>query len=317
MAAPHVAGAAALLRERHPTWTPAQVKSALVLTGAPVRSSSGTEVSPLREGGGRIDLSGSRSPLVFAAPTNVAFGLVRAGSVCDTNGRPTRCRRRRGHVGRDAVHRPAAGARARTDSGRGAGLADATRDDSCSCSRARRLRLRQSSLGTASAAGFPFWVSPERRAPSDRASHVNLSRPGAYRGSTARGVARVTSYRYPGPGRRCSVRGEPPWPGGRLSRARHARLSPTSASSCSAATAGVRVEPRIVRGGDENGSPDSRLCRRIRTRIDRSYGTPRPVAARAASRVAASTTSSSTPRAAGVPAGSASATGRTTARPRA
>ena len=36
MAAPHVAGAAALLLQRHPDWTVAQVKSALVLTGKPV-----------------------------------------------------------------------------------------------------------------------------------------------------------------------------------------------------------------------------------------------------------------------------------------
>jgi minor extracellular serine protease Vpr len=33
MASPHVAGGAALLLQRHPTWTPAQIKSALVLTG--------------------------------------------------------------------------------------------------------------------------------------------------------------------------------------------------------------------------------------------------------------------------------------------
>ena len=36
MAAPHVAAAAALLKERHPTWTVAQIKSALEQTGDPV-----------------------------------------------------------------------------------------------------------------------------------------------------------------------------------------------------------------------------------------------------------------------------------------
>jgi subtilisin family serine protease len=35
MAAPHVAGGAALLKQRHPDWTVAQLKSALVLTGRP------------------------------------------------------------------------------------------------------------------------------------------------------------------------------------------------------------------------------------------------------------------------------------------
>ena len=38
MAAPHIAGAVALLLQRHPTWTPAQVKSALTLTGDPAYS---------------------------------------------------------------------------------------------------------------------------------------------------------------------------------------------------------------------------------------------------------------------------------------
>jgi subtilisin family serine protease len=41
MATPHVAGGAALLLQRHPKWTPAQVKSALVLTGHPVYTGSG------------------------------------------------------------------------------------------------------------------------------------------------------------------------------------------------------------------------------------------------------------------------------------
>ena len=33
MASPHIAGAAALLVQRHPAWTVAQIKSALVQTG--------------------------------------------------------------------------------------------------------------------------------------------------------------------------------------------------------------------------------------------------------------------------------------------
>jgi subtilisin family serine protease len=78
MASPHVAGGAALLRERHPTWTVAQIKSALMLTGATVRTARG-EVPATREGGGRIDLVHADAPLFFARPSSLSFGLVGPG----------------------------------------------------------------------------------------------------------------------------------------------------------------------------------------------------------------------------------------------
>jgi subtilisin family serine protease len=80
MATPHVSGAAALLLERHPTWTVEQVKSALVLTGDPVRTASGGEALPMREGGGLVDLPKADNPLVFAAPTGLSFGLLAPGA---------------------------------------------------------------------------------------------------------------------------------------------------------------------------------------------------------------------------------------------
>src|SRR6266480_5220523 len=60
MATPHVAGAAALLKQLHPTWSPAQIKSALVQSAArPVKSSSTGNplMNPMDRGGGRINLA--------------------------------------------------------------------------------------------------------------------------------------------------------------------------------------------------------------------------------------------------------------------
>src|SRR5438046_260669 len=81
MASPHVAGGAALLRERHPTWTVAQIKSALVLTGdaAYADGSRATEAAATREGGGVIDLPRANGPKIFATPTDLSFGFLRPG----------------------------------------------------------------------------------------------------------------------------------------------------------------------------------------------------------------------------------------------
>jgi subtilisin family serine protease len=59
MAAAHAAGAAALLIDLHPDWTPAEIHSALQMTGVPVTGKDGNTgfpATPAEVGGGRIDL---------------------------------------------------------------------------------------------------------------------------------------------------------------------------------------------------------------------------------------------------------------------
>ena len=141
MATPHVAGAAALLKERHPAWTVAQVKSALEQTGDPVHSAGGAEVPTTREGGGVIDLPRADVPLIFATPTGLSFGRLAPGATATrtvaltdagggagdwtvTSARPGRQRHDR---------RPADGDRA----GHALGDSDCRRDDR------RRHRLRR------------------------------------------------------------------------------------------------------------------------------------------------------------------------------
>ncbi|HZD87527.1 MAG TPA: S8 family serine peptidase [Gaiellaceae bacterium] len=75
MATPHVSGAAALLLELHPTWTPAEVKSALVSTAAPAWADTARtkEAAVTDEGGGLVWLPRAVQPLLFTAPASLSF----------------------------------------------------------------------------------------------------------------------------------------------------------------------------------------------------------------------------------------------------
>ncbi|MGW6510231.1 S8 family peptidase, partial [Streptomyces niveus] len=73
MATPHVAGAAALLAQRHPDWSAAQLKDALVSTARTIAGQQVTE-----QGGGRIDLAAAALGALTATGT-VALGPFEAG----------------------------------------------------------------------------------------------------------------------------------------------------------------------------------------------------------------------------------------------
>ena len=79
MSSPHVAGSAAVLLDLHPTWTPIQVKSALVNTADTVVKNAlnaSTIVGPLLQGGGREDLTEASETDVVFAPVSASFGRI-------------------------------------------------------------------------------------------------------------------------------------------------------------------------------------------------------------------------------------------------
>ncbi|MGW0612854.1 S8 family peptidase [Streptomyces sp. NPDC002788] len=69
MATPHVAGAAAILKQQHPEWKYAELKGAL--TG----STKGGKYTPYQQGSGRIQVDKAIEQSVIAEPVSVSFGV--------------------------------------------------------------------------------------------------------------------------------------------------------------------------------------------------------------------------------------------------
>ncbi|WP_343242712.1 S8 family peptidase [Streptomyces sp. SID8111] len=69
MATPHVAGAAALLKQQHPRWTPAELKGALTA------SAKGGAHTPFEQGAGRVQVDRAIEQTLIAEPVSVNFGV--------------------------------------------------------------------------------------------------------------------------------------------------------------------------------------------------------------------------------------------------
>ncbi|MBK8049527.1 MAG: S8 family serine peptidase [Anaerolineales bacterium] len=78
MAAPHVAGAAVLVRQAHPNWSNAEIKSALMSTAkyTDVYNYNGSPAQPLDMGAGRLDLTRALAPGVILNPPKLSYGVV-------------------------------------------------------------------------------------------------------------------------------------------------------------------------------------------------------------------------------------------------
>jgi subtilisin family serine protease len=253
MAAPHVAGGVALLLQRHPGWTVRQVKSALASTGGTVHPTGHRgRVSPLREGGGRIELVRADRPLIFTDPTSLAWGLVGRG-FSDLKRVST------------------------TDAG--GGTAPWTVSiDAHSMPGGAKLAPERTTLVAGAAVDLRLTVAPDARA-GDGTGFVVLARgsdvrriafwfhvevprlgldphrilrsPGVYHGDTAGKASRVSVYRYP---EQTLAAGVPTRLGGPEQVFQFTLRRPVENFGIAIVShaRGVRVSPRLVTGDDEN-----------------------------------------------------------------
>jgi subtilisin family serine protease len=257
MAAPHVSGAAAVLKQRHPTWTPEQIKSALESTGDPVRAPASTAEAPvLREGGGRINVLRADNPLVFFSPTSVSFGLVKPDTSTSATIAVT-------DAGGGAAPWNVSIASQSTPAGVSIGPAAPTVTAGSSIALNVKVTAdakEGDAMGFVSLARgadtrrIPYWLHVE--IPKlGLEKHVTLKGPGVYGGNTAGKKSLVSSYRYPEGGLACNcktgVQTDLSGPE-QVFRIRLAKPVANFGAVVVSHATGVRVSPRVVVAGDEN-----------------------------------------------------------------
>jgi hypothetical protein len=249
MAAPHVAGAAALLRQRHPKWTVEQIKSALVQTGRPVLGNVGVEADTTREGGGTVDLVHADRPLLFASPTGLSFGFLAPGH---TSVEQVALSDAGGGAGdwtvSTSLQQPAGGTSVTVPPvARVPGPLVVTVAASTAATQSTHTGFVVLQRGT-DRRRIPFWFRVA--APALGAAQTTpLARTGTYQGDTRGRPALVDSYRYPDDPRDLGVSRTLLGP----EQVFRVSLSRPVANFGVVVTGGAQgVEPRVVRAGDEN-----------------------------------------------------------------
>ncbi|RID82395.1 peptidase S8 [Mesobacillus zeae] len=74
MAAPHVAGTCALIKQAHPDWSPEQIKSALMNTALPIHDLGGSSYKAYEQGAGRIQAKEAVNAGTLVLPGSLRFG---------------------------------------------------------------------------------------------------------------------------------------------------------------------------------------------------------------------------------------------------
>lgn len=248
MAAPHVAGGAALLLQRHPDWSPATIKAALIGTARPVPRDLGTE-PPTRVGAGLAQLSAAANPMIVARPSSFSLGLVAPATTTpvtislDDAG---------GGAGTWDVTVLPAGAPAGTVVTAPAQVAvpgqlALTSTTSTAVGEAAGV-IRLSKDGVRRR--IPYWFRVDAPA-LVAAATTPLAAPGVFRGDTRGQPALVDTYRYPevpaGGTVTAALRGPE-----QLFRVTLPRDAANFGVVVLTRAAGSRVEPRVVVAGNEN-----------------------------------------------------------------
>ncbi len=243
MAAPHVAGAAALLLQRHPDWSVRQLKGALVGTGRPLADADTRR--PLRSGAGVIHLLAADVPLVVASPSSISFGLLGAGEtrtvdvlVDDVGAGP-------GPWAVSLEGEPLPGG------------VTVTAPPEIVAPGSLRLVASVSVSVTSDLSGafvltrgtdtrrIPFWLGLTARRLADAVPRP-LAKPGVFQGTTTAGRNLVERYRYPD---RAGPRLAGPE---QVFRVTLDRRATNFGVAVVARDRGVTIEPRVVVAGDEN-----------------------------------------------------------------
>lgn len=250
MAAPQIAGVAALLKERHPSWSVADLKAALIETGTAVKDQNQV-ATPIRAGGGLANPAKADVPLVLAAPASVSFGLLRPGAsvparviLADAGG---------GAGTWDVAVEPVGAATGATilvaPTVTAPGALDITASVTAGATEGDLTGFVRLTRGL-DVRRIPFWLRVVRPGLA-AAVPVQLKAPGLRNGDTRGRPSLVSRYRYPDVPQGGIVTAS------LLGPEQVFRFALTKAVAnfgvvITRRNAGVKVEPRIVEGSDEN-----------------------------------------------------------------